>query len=207
MSADPYCYPGTNVLHNLFNLRTQEELRLVEEQVAAIALLAFRDDPRKGPCGEARLKATHHAIFSDVYAWAGNYRVNVGRMTKARDLGYVVTYGDSAFVAPEMRRIFQELAAEEYLHGLDLERFAERLTYFYSELDSTHPFREGNSRTLRQFSADLARAAGYDLDWEPSGATEESRNALYRARDQAFQLRNYGPLREIVQRSLHPLQP
>jgi fido (protein-threonine AMPylation protein) len=75
---------------------------------------------------------------------------------------------------------------ENYLRGLDPDRFAARLAYFYSELDSTHPFPEGNSRTLRQFTADLALAAGYELDWEPTGLTEDTRNALYVARDRAF---------------------
>ncbi len=74
-------------------------------------------------------------------------------------------------------------------------------------MDSTHPFREGNSRTLRQFSADLALGAGFDLDWEPAGASEESRNALSFARDQAYQLRQYEPLRAIILQHLTPLQP
>ncbi len=112
MSGDPYCYPGTNVLTNLFDLRTQDDLKLVEEQVAAIALLALRDEAVSGLCNEARLKATHRGIFGDVYQWAGSYRANIGRMTKSRALGYTVTYGDSHFVAPEMHRIFEELAAE-----------------------------------------------------------------------------------------------
>ena len=84
---------------------------------------------------------------------------------------------------------------------------AKRLTYFYSEIDSTHPFREGNSRTLRQFTADLALAAGYELDWEPAGATEETRNALYTARDFAFKLRAYTRLLTIIASNLKPLQP
>jgi cell filamentation protein len=88
-------------------------------------------------------------------------------MTKGREVGYEVTYGNSQFVPGEIERIFRELTAEDCLRGLGPDRLAERLAYFYSELDSTHPFREGNSRTLRQFSADLALAAGYELDWEP----------------------------------------
>ena len=42
------------------------------------------------------------------------------------------------------------------------------VTYFYSEIDSTHPFREGNSRTLRQFSSRtlLLRRRLRLLDWE-----------------------------------------
>jgi len=127
-------------------------------------------------------------------------------MTKSRASGYVVTYGDSRFVPGEMRRIFAALARENYLTGLGADRFAERLAYFYSELDATHPFREGNSRTLRQFSTDLAQAAGYELDWERVGRTEESRNALYTARDLAYIQRNYDPLKQIIRTNLSSLE-
>jgi cell filamentation protein len=126
-------------------------------------------------------------------------------MTKGRSAGHTITYGNSEFVPGEMKRIFRELANANYLSGLEKEHFAQRLTYFYSELDATHPFREGNSRTLRQFTSDLAIAAGYELDWEPSGLTEDSRNALYAARDFAFTQRNYEPLLSIVRANLRSL--
>ncbi len=207
MSGDPYCYPRTNVLRNRFGIENEEELKAIEARIAAIALFALEDEPLHGPMDEERLKATHHAIFGDMYEWAGAYRENVGTMTKGRNLGYQVTYGNSTFVPGEMRRIFDELAYEDYLCGLNRERFAAQLAYFYSELDSTHPFREGNSRTLRQFTADLALAAGYELDWESTGATEESRNGLYTARDFAFTQGDRTRLERIILENLRPLQP
>lgn len=128
-------------------------------------------------------------------------------MTKGREVGYQVTYGNSLFVPGEMQRIFGELEAENYLRGLGPDEFAARLTYYYSEIDSTHPFREGNSRTLRKFSSDLALASCYELDWEPAGRTRDTRNALYVARDFAFQRRDYDRLTSIVRANLTPLQP
>jgi cell filamentation protein len=207
MSDDPYCYPDSNVLRNKFDIHDEEELKATEARVAAIAMIVLEDEPLQGPMNQDRFKATHRAIFNELYDWAGSYRENVGTMTKGRDVGYKVTYGNSQFVPGEMKRIFHELAAEDYLQGCDPDRFAARITYFYSELDATHPFREGNSRTLRQFSADLALAAGYELDWEPSGLTEDSRNALYTARDLAFTQRKYAPLLNIIQANLRRLQP
>lgn len=207
MNLDPYCYPGTKILRNKFDIRDEEELRMTEARVAAIALFVLEEQRWTGPANEDRLRAIHQGIFGEVYEWAGTYRRNVGTMTKGRDAGYTVTYGDSQFVPAEMHRIFQELEQEHFLQGLDPDRFAARLVYFYSEIDSTHPFREGNSRTLRKFSADLAIAAGYELDWEPSGLTQESRSALFTARDRASQLRDYEKLIAIVRSSLTPLQP
>ena len=49
---------------------------------------------------------------------------------------------------------------------------------FKSELDSIHAFREGNSRTLRTFTADLAGAAGHQLQWSTTGSSPEDRQHL-----------------------------
>jgi cell filamentation protein len=204
---DPYCYPNSSVLQNNFDIRDEGELKATEARVAAIALFALQDEPLQGPANEERLKATHRAIFQNIYDWAGTYRQNVGTMTKGRAGGYQVTYGNSQFVPEEMARIFRELTSEDYLRELEPDQFASRLAYFYGEIDSTHPFRDGNSRTLRQFSSDLALNAGYELDWESTGLTEESRSALYLARDRAFAQRNYAALTAIIRENLTPLQP
>jgi cell filamentation protein len=204
MIQDPYCYPGTNVLRNKFDLRDEDQLRTTEARVAAFALFVLQDEPPYGPIDEDRLRATHKAIFQEIYDWAGAYREHTDTMTKGREAGYAVTYGDSQFVPAEICRIFDELERENFLHGLSPDQFSARLAYFYSELDATHPFREGNSRTLRPFSTEVARSADYDLDWEPTGRTAQSRNTLYLARDLAFQRRNYAPLIAIIRSNLSP---
>jgi cell filamentation protein len=82
--------------------------------VAALALFVLEDEPfTHRQMDEAHLKATHLAIFGELYEWAGFYRENTGIMTKARDAGYTVRYGDSAHVPAEMQRIFVELKREE----------------------------------------------------------------------------------------------
>lgn len=132
MSSDPYCYPGTTVLRNKFDIQNEEDLKATEARVAAVALFALVDDPLQGSINENRLLATHRAIFEELYDWAGTYRKDVGTMTKGREVGYQVTYGNSQFVSGEMRRVFAELEAEDFLRGLDSEQFASRLAYFYS---------------------------------------------------------------------------
>src|ERR1700722_13498620 len=115
MSQDPYCYPGTNVLRNKLNIVNEEDIKATEARVAAVALFALEDEPLHGSIDETRLKATHRAIFGELYDWAGYYRENVGTMTKGRAVGYEVTYGGSQFVPDEMKRIFRELVAEDSL--------------------------------------------------------------------------------------------
>jgi cell filamentation protein len=62
---------------------------------------------------------------------------------------------------------------------------AKRLAYYYSELDAIHAFRDGNSRTLRVITADLAEAAGHRLIWGLAAQMPEDRERLYHARDVA----------------------
>lgn len=55
----------------------------------------------------------------------------------------------------------------------------------YAELDYIHPFGEGNSRTLREFTRSLAETSGYTLDWGRFGNSPAGRDMLYIARDRS----------------------
>jgi cell filamentation protein len=61
--------------------------------------------------------------------------------------------------------VFGQLAKERHLRGLPRERFVDRVTYFLAEVNAVHPFREGNGRTQRAFFHQLAREAGWLIDW------------------------------------------
>jgi cell filamentation protein len=88
------------------------------------------------------------------------------------------------------------------LKGLDGSRFAARLAFYYSELDAIHAFREGNSRTLRAFTSDLAQAAGHGLDWARTAPTPENRQNLYHARDVAVMRGDISELARIIAANL-----
>ena len=111
--------------------------------------------------------------------------------------GFTVAYGPSANVPNALVGVFATLHKEKSLTSLDSDDFTKRIAYYYSELDAIHPFREGNSRTLRAFTADLAREAGYTLDWSQIGSTDEARKRLYHARDLAVMRGDLSELTEI----------
>ena len=90
------------------------------------------------------------------------------------------------------------MKAENCLLGLDSGAIAKRLAYYYNELDAIHSFRDGNSRTLRAFTADLSQAAGHRLDWAPAAQTAEQRQRLYHARDLAVMRGDTSELAQIV---------
>jgi len=200
---DSYCYAGTDVLKNLADCRDQHSLDLFEAQVVAFNLAALSGAPITEPFGPDRLRETHRRIFDGVYSWAGEFRENTGRMTKQRD-GYAVTYADSAYVNREVGKVFASLAGEQYLQGLDPNTFAERAAHYYGELDAIHPFREGNSRTLRQFASDLALQAGHTLDWSNVASDEQGRKRLYFARDVAVINADSSQLAAIIKMALSP---
>lgn len=158
--------------------------------------------PIAGPFDTRRLQETHRRIFGNVYPWAGEIRKDIGIMAKDRS-GFVVAYGPSANVPGALASTFAALKTENCLFGLDAGQFAKRLAFYYSELDAVHPFREGNSRTLRVFTADIARAAGHRLEWSRTGTSAEDRQRLYHARDLAVMRGDTSELAAIIGANLH----
>jgi cell filamentation protein len=75
--SDLYCYPGTDVLRNIENIRDAEELRAFERTATANRIETLPDESPITPDG---YRAIHPYIFQDVYDWAGEYRaVDIAR--------------------------------------------------------------------------------------------------------------------------------
>jgi len=191
---DPYSYPGTDVLINLADIREQKSLDRFEAQISSTSIALLSVEPIKGPFDSRRLQETHRRIFGNVYPWAGEFRKGIGMMAKDRS-GFVVAYGPSENVPAALATALAALKAEKFLTGVDAETMSKRLAWYYSELDAIHPFREGNSRTLRAFTADLAHAAGHRLDW---AKTADQRRRLYHARDVAVMRGDTSELAQIL---------
>lgn len=201
---DPYCYPGTNVLINIPGYTNPDQLEVFENQMVGRNLFRLKELPIQTKDPTERLQETHRRVFEDVFEWAGKYRAQMGLITKAR-LGQRVVYCNAQFIPTELARVMGELKQENMLKGLDKGTFANRMSYFYGELDAVHPFREGNSRTFRQFTSDIARNAGYQLDWSKTASSENGQNKLYEARDRAVLKRDTSGLEKIILEGLSPL--
>ena len=82
--------------------------------------------------------------------------------------------------------------------------FAQAIGKLYTELDYIHPFPDGNSRTLREFTRQLADESGYRLDWEQFGKSPVGRDLLYIARDRSVNelalphIRHAGTKRDVM---------
>ena len=154
---DPYCYPGTTVLKNRRNLRTQEALDRFE---IAITAQRFNEPMPAGKLTEQHYQRVHRHIFRDVYNWAGEYRETV-RISK----------GDSTFCYPEyiprqMAKLFEGLRRDNNLQGLSAQEFARGAATFLATLNAIHAFRDGNGRSQLAFMSILAKAVGHPLHLE-----------------------------------------
>ncbi|MDP2132446.1 MAG: Fic family protein [Sulfuritalea sp.] len=184
--AKPYVYPGTPVLINLFDIRSLDVLDRVVETVAGLRGEQLATAPVAGGFDLGHLCAIHRVLFRDVFAWAGQVRT-VDTERQGQD------FVPAAQIAARCADIHAALQADGFLRGLDPESFADRLADYYYSLYAVHPFRDGNSRTLRHFCADLAAAAGYRLQY---AAIE--RTALLAACRQRYFKDDSGPLRDCV---------
>ncbi len=175
-------------------------------------------DPVRGNFDAAHVKEIHRRIFqdmpnagfADVKPGAWRTPVPAGKdWMKERKLSTVdgvfpVAY--SRMDAKAQRRLAAalKLAAPAQLRGLDVEQLIDRIASLYTELDYVHPFHDGNSRTLRTFTRQLARAAGFELDWARFAGSAMGRDLLYIARDLGVNalalplLAHPGSMRKIV---------
>jgi cell filamentation protein len=173
--SDPYCYPGTNVLRNIENIKDAKELAALERTATASRMETV---PDHFPINSYGYRAIHRHIFQDVYDWAGEYRVVDIACTD--DLFCLVPY-----IVQELAKRFEAIRSENNLRGLNAQDFAARAAEHAVELNAIHPFREGNGRTLRAFLFVLARQAGHDLHIERIDAASwnEASRASFRTGD------------------------
>lgn len=79
--------------------------------------------------------------------------------------------------------IFDRLALDGHLQGLDRTTFSRKLSQLESDLFALHPFRDGNTRSTTTFVGLLARQAGWEIRWhdaDPAAMQAELR-ASYRS--------------------------
>jgi cell filamentation protein len=159
MAKDPYVYPRTGVLRNNLEIYDQAQLARAEADIARAALAVLSENPPPGSYDLSHWQAFHRRIFGSLYPWAGELRtVQIAKPN--------AFYARPEHIESYAQGIFTELDRDHHLKGLDRATFVERLTHYHAEMYAVHPFREGNTRSLRALLSQLAREAGYRLSWE-----------------------------------------
>ena len=176
----PYVYRGTRCHINKFGILNPAALEKVIRCTTRLRAESLTANPIDGDFDLDHLRAIHRHLFQDVYHWAGELRLVDFQRNKSlfstaegadeasqslpEGLGPPVQFTKAADIEAESRRLFDELAREKYLRGLDRAEFVNRGVYYLSEVFHIHPFRDGNGRTTRMFFHQLAARAGWELD-------------------------------------------
>ena len=153
--SDPYLYPGTNTLINRMGITNPEKLQDLE---AAIYRLKIAAPLPSGHFNYDHLKKIHEHLFGELYSWAGCERtVDISKSESH--------FARHEFIRSSIDKVFKKLNVEQNLQGLGRSSFCERLSFYFNEINASHPFREGNGRSLRAFCDVLAQRAGFHLEW------------------------------------------
>ena len=157
---DPYVYPGTRILRNKAGLQDAELLAAHESRMVLKRMFQLYAESLPGTLDANHLAAIYHALFQDVYFWAGHFRI--GEMSIGGRM-----FCQAEILLSSLTRLLTQLTEEQHLAGLKAERFAERAAFYLSELNTIHPFRDGNGRTQREFIRVLGLRAGHKVRWAP----------------------------------------
>jgi cell filamentation protein len=153
-----YCYQDSDVLINKFNIRDPELLSLVETDLTSQRLSELIKNPVKGRFGIQHIINLHKYIFKDIYPFAGKIREE--DISKGDTL-----FCKSEFIISNLENLMNKLKNDKYLAGLKKNEFSQAASFYMSELNIIHPFREGNGRVIREFIRCLAKKNNYILNW------------------------------------------
>ena len=138
-----YFYPGTQVFKNKLGITDYDELMQREAEISFEKLVELYEEPIKGEFDTEHLKNIHRYLFDEIYDWAGEFR-NVYMMKE-----------DTYFQSEEKigAALEHDLAIlnRDALHINSKFELADFLARNYINIQHIHPFREGNSRTIREF--------------------------------------------------------
>ncbi|WP_075790582.1 Fic family protein [Massilia putida] len=175
-------------------LRQRLEADLTSTRIAELRLA-----PVQGKFDVDHLREIHRRIFQDLPsvgfpdATPGQFRPPVDAGVTWMKHRALETMSGPLFVAYSKMDDAAKQRLEEVLQNKSVDAlaqlgpkdFAATFGKIYTELDYLHPFLDGNSRTLRSFTSQLAEAAGYTVNWERFSTSPQGRDALYIARDLA----------------------
>jgi cell filamentation protein len=168
-----YTNPDGWTLKNKIGATNDAELERLE--AAPVARRILEIEMGSGPAATfdiSHLKTLHRHIFQDVYEWAGHTRDERIRLSDG-EIAYEPTlqkiggkpFASNADITTKINDVTRKIRSERYLSGLSRKGFVQRAAGLFSELNSIHPFREGNGRVQRTFFEQLAERAGHQLDF------------------------------------------
>jgi cell filamentation protein len=179
------------------NVFPNEERQRLEARHTFQRIVELRLRPVEGHFDADHLREINRRIFQDLPGLGfsdvtpGEYRPVVPLehdWIKVRQLESIKVSSHVAYSRMDTDSVAQ---LEKTLKSIDLtsliifktEKFTRFLGNLYVELDYIHPFSDGNSRSLREFTRQLATVVGYTIEWEKFNQSPAGRDLLYIGRD------------------------
>ena len=161
---DPYLFDDIDVLKNRANIRNNALLHTAEADITNLAMTAIYER-KYNKFNVETLLDIHRTIFGQIYEWAGEYRTIM--MTKPEDVlgGDTVRYAYPKEIKKQLTETMKEVGKLKRGGNNDRD-IVFRLTRIISAIWQTHPFREGNTRTVIVFAILLAKHLGFEVNHE-----------------------------------------
>lgn len=161
---DPYLYEDVPVLKNKLDIKDEKTLDLIEaEQSRANMMLLYEQGFHEfSPAGLCKI---HRFLFSDIYEWAGQYRIiNIEKREKLL-AGQSVWYSNDEDIPHDLNDAFLNICSQPW-DQFSRKEFVHTLCRYFPRLWQIHPFREGNTRTLVMMLTFFVEHYGYYMDQE-----------------------------------------
>lgn len=174
---DPYLYLDVDVLINKKNIKDQNQLDKLEEDIIPLRMIALR---KQGLIITSvfDIQKIHSFLFSSIFDWAGEFRKITMYKKEPILNGYSVDYTPSDYIRKEMNDLEQRFLSINW-EELDNKQKINNVASIIQELWQIHCFREGNTRTVALFLYFLLKTIGIHINIDFLGKNAKYfRNAL-----------------------------
>lgn len=161
-NGDPYLYEDVPVLRNIPGIKNSEDLKIVEGDLTRMTMgIVYSKDYDK--FNTDTLRDIHRTIFDGIYEWAGEFRTIP--IMKAEEVlgGDTVRYAMPGEIKKQLDAASKEIARLK--PACRKEELLFKVVRLTAAIWQTHPFREGNTRSVVAFSVLLAAKLGVSLDY------------------------------------------
>jgi cell filamentation protein len=139
IEPDDLIIPGEFSIHNRLATSVPGAIDRGTVEIIAVRMSQLESRPVVGAYDAIHLQQIHARIFEGLFPWAG----------KLRDL-------QSSALTSSLDVLFDRLACENRLKGLDGDRWSKRSTEYFSELSAIEPFIGGNDLASLELFRQLA---------------------------------------------------
>lgn len=161
--CDPYLYEDVPVLKNLPGIKNSEELKRVEGDLTRMSMgIVYAKEYEK--FNTETLCDIHRTIFGGLFEWAGEFRTIPIRKSEEVLGGDTVRYALPSEIKKQLDMASREIAKIKRTESKKDILF--KIVRISASIWQTHPFREGNTRSVVAFSVLLAAKLGVELDYE-----------------------------------------